>query len=216
VDPQDRRGRAVTAGLGLAWGIVAGMLVLTVLHRLRRPARLLAPLVVDRRARVRGGRFVHRVRSVRVARALARRQLHDLPMLLEVLGVAIGAGCTPLLALGQSRRWVPDSCGPPIDGVLRAGELGAAFPVALDRGFGSVPAFAPLVDALGATDRLGVAVGPELARVAVECRETQRRVAEQRARSMSIRLLFPLVFLVLPAFGLLTVVPVLFAGLHRL
>ncbi|MCU1456648.1 MAG: hypothetical protein JWL73_740 [Actinomycetia bacterium] len=140
----------------------------------------------------------------------------DLPILVEVLSVAIASGSTPLLALEQSRRWVPPSCAGPIDGVLRAHQLGATFPAALARGFGPVPAFADLVDALSATERLGVAVGPELARVAADCREQQRRSAELRARSMSIRLLFPLVFLVLPAFGLLTVVPVLVAGLHRL
>jgi len=43
-----------------------------------------------------------------------------------------------------------------------------------------------------------------------------RRAAEAHARRIPVRLLFPLVFLVLPAFVLLTVVPGLAAGLGRL
>jgi tight adherence protein C len=73
-----------------------------------------------------------------------------------------------------------------------------------------------LADALLATDRLGVPVGPVLARLAHEERTALRRAAEAHARRIPVRLLFPLVFLVLPAFVLLTVVPGLAAGLGRL
>ena len=215
-------------GLAVAWGLVVGASWVVVAHA-AKPGRLgsfvrirsvdaAPPGGTDVRPRrlLPGRSVVERLRARRVNRAREAERTRDLPILVEVLGVAIAAGSTPLLALEQSRRWVPPSCGAPIDGVLGAHRLGAPFPAALGRGFGSLDAFAPLVDALSATERLGMAVGPELARVATDCREAQRRAAEQRARSMSIRLLFPLVFLVLPAFGLLTVVPVLVAGLHRL
>ena len=56
---------------------------------------------------------------------------------------------------------------------------------------------------------------PALERLAVEERTQLRRRAEARARKVPVRLLFPLVFLVLPAFGLLTVVPALLAGFGR-
>jgi hypothetical protein len=211
----------MTAGLALAWGLVVAGLFRVCAGRAARGSR--PPLVhqADPAGSPRAGeerppRIVDRLRKRRAARVVQAEQARDLPILIEVLGVAIASGSTPLLALEQSRSWVPPSCGGPIDGVIRAYALGAAFPAALARGLGAVPAFAPLVDALSATDTLGIAVGPELARVASGCREAQRRSAEQRARSMSVRLLFPLVFLVLPAFGLLTVVPVLVAGLHRL
>jgi tight adherence protein C len=66
------------------------------------------------------------------------------------------------------------------------------------------------------TERLGVPVGPVLARLAEEDRTALRRAAEAHARRIPVRLLFPLVFLVLPAFVLLTVVPGLAASLGRL
>jgi tight adherence protein C len=73
-----------------------------------------------------------------------------------------------------------------------------------------------LSDALLASDRLGAPVGPVLARLAAEERTALRRQAEAHARRVPVRLLFPLVFLILPAFVLLTVVPGLAAGLGRL
>jgi hypothetical protein len=54
-----------------------------------------------------------------------------------------------------------------------------------------------------------------LARLAVEERARLRRRAEAEARTVPVRLLFPLVFLVLPAFGLLTVVPTLVSSFGR-
>ena len=78
------------------------------------------------------------------------------------------------------------------------------------------PRLRPLADALLASDRLGAPVGPALARLATEERAALRRRAEAHARRVPVRLLFPLVFLVLPAFVLLTVVPGLAAGLPRL
>jgi tight adherence protein C len=75
-----------------------------------------------------------------------------------------------------------------------------------------LPSLRPLVDALLASERYGAPVGVALARLAVEQRAAVRRRAEARARTVPVRLLFPLVFLVLPAFGLLTVVPALLAG----
>ena len=74
----------------------------------------------------------------------------------------------------------------------------------------------PLADALLASDRLGAPVGPALARLAAEQRAEVRRHAEAHARRVPVRLLLPLAFVVLPAFGLLTVIPTLLAGFSRI
>ncbi len=91
-----------------------------------------------------------------------------------------------------------------------------SFEAALDDAARTTPLLRPLCDALLASDRLGAPVGPVLARLAAEERTALRRRAEAHARRVPVRLLFPLVFLVLPAFVLLTVVPGLAAGLGRL
>jgi len=87
---------------------------------------------------------------------------------------------------------------------------------ALDDVAARAPPLWPLADALLASDRLGAPVGPALARLAAEQRAELRRHAETHARRVPVRLLFPLVFVVLPAFGLLTVIPTLLAGLSRI
>ena len=94
--------------------------------------------------------------------------------------------------------------------------LGATFAEALDDVAARAPSLRPLADALLASDRLGAPVGPALARLAAEQRAELRRHAETHARRVPVRLLFPLVFVVLPAFGLLTVIPTLLAGLSRI
>ncbi len=136
--------------------------------------------------------------------------------MLDLLGVAVGAGCTPYLAVEVAVRWSPPVIAAPLEGVLRACALGVSFDVALDDAARGTAALRPLSDALLASDRLGAPVGPVLARLAAEERTALRRRAEAHARRVPVRLLFPLVFLVLPAFVLLTVVPGLAAGLGRL
>jgi tight adherence protein C len=100
--------------------------------------------------------------------------------------------------------------------VIRACALGASFDTALERAVHDAPLLRPLADALLASDRLGVPVAPALARLASEERTALRRRAEAHARRVPVRLLFPLVFLVLPAFVVLTLVPGLASGLAHL
>ena len=162
---------------------------------------------------------------VRVTRSLAsRRQAHahdaalarELPVVVDLLGVAISAGCTPYLAVEVASRWGPPRSASALSGVLRACALGTGFERALDDAVSSAPPLRPLADALLASDRLGAPVGPQLSRLAAEERASLRRRAEAHARRVPVKLLFPLVFLVLPAFVLLTVVPGLVSGLQRL
>jgi pilus assembly protein TadC len=149
-------------------------------------------------------------------RAANRALERELPVALDLLGVAVGAGCTPYLAVEVAARWAPPVVAALLDTVLAKCSLGAGFEAALDDVARAVPRLEPLRDALLASDRLGAPVGDALARLAAEERAALRRRAEAHARKVPVRLLFPLVFLVLPAFVLLTVVPGLAAGLSRL
>jgi tight adherence protein C len=162
---------------------------------------------------LRVGRSLRSHRGQRGADAALAR---DLPVAVDLLGVAVGAGCTPYLAVEVAAQWSPASVAVAFRDVMRSCSLGLDFEHALEAVARARPRLRPLADALLATDRLGVPVGPVLSRLAEEDRTALRRAAEAHARRIPVRLLFPLVFLVLPAFVLLTVVPGLAAGLGRL
>jgi len=153
--------------------------------------------------------LVGRRRCARRDAELAR----ELPVVIDLLAVAVGAGCTPYLAVGVAAQWSPPVLAEHLEVIQRDGSLGVSFAEALERGARQRPALQPLSDALLASERYGAPVGDALTRLAGEERAALRRRAEARARTVPVRLLFPLVFLVLPAFGLLSVVPVLIAGL---
>jgi Flp pilus assembly protein TadB len=74
----------------------------------------------------------------------------------------------------------------------------------------------PLVTALVASLRLGAPVGPALEAAAADLRTGARRRAETRARKVPVRMLFPLALCVMPAFVLLSVVPMVLDALGNL
>lgn len=70
------------------------------------------------------------------------------------------------------------------------------------------PPVRPLVTTLTASLRSGAPPGPSLQRLGDAQRQRQRRRAEERVRRLPVLLLAPLVGLVMPAFVVLTIVPV--------
>ncbi|HMF82557.1 MAG TPA: type II secretion system F family protein [Acidimicrobiia bacterium] len=218
--------------LAVAWGALAAaplavrarrQHVDTRVRRLRphRPESTRPRFAHARRLLARGsastpGRIVLDVRARHRARRDDARLGTELPVTIDLLGVAVGAGCTPYLAVDIAARWAPPLMSVRLASVRDACGLGATFSTALDDLAARAPPVRPLADALLASDRLGAPVGSALARLASEQRAELRRRAEAHARRVPVRLLFPLVFVVLPAFGLLTVIPTLLAGFSRL
>lgn len=209
--------------LGVAWGV---MLAWPIAHRTRRASVVArARGVVSRQRDEERSPRATSLRTVPIARAVFtlldhratrrrdRQFAHELPIVTDLLGVAIGAGANPTNAVDLAARWAPPLCSSVLERVGDARTNGAGLAEALEIAAGDHAGWRPLVDALLATDRLGAPIGPSLARVCEQQRADLRRAAEAHARRVPVRLLFPLVFLVLPAFGLLTVVPVLISGL---
>ena len=84
-------------------------------------------------------------------------------------------------------------------------------------GHGATVAVAPSgTAALVASERYGAPVAAGLERLAGEVRRDRRRRAEEAARRVPVKLLFPLVGCTLPAFGLLTVAPLIAGALRAL
>ena len=162
-----------------------------------------------------------RVPDLALAR-LARRTLaaadREIPVLLDLLAVATSAGLPPQLAF---RRAVEAATGPLADelrSVLDASDLGGRWRdelVVVGDRLG-LPDLQRLLRALARTDSLGSSLAEEIGHLASDVREARRAGAAQRARTAPVKMLFPLVFLVLPAFLLLTVVPVLLTTLRSI
>ena len=157
---------------------------------------------------------VLRHRSQRVRRERAVRGA--LPDAVDLFRLAVGAG----LSVHQAVDAVAPRAPAPIDATLsevrrRVGvgvRLGDALDVLDDLG----DPVLPLAAALRGAARYGTPLGPSLERVGADARVLRRRRAEEEARRLPVQLLFPLVVCVLPAFGLLAVVPLLLASLGSL
>ncbi|MGZ4130078.1 MAG: type II secretion system F family protein, partial [Actinomycetota bacterium] len=66
------------------------------------------------------------------------------------------------------------------------------------------------------SESLGSSLSDPTVELAAAVRATRRAAVTERARTAPVKMLFPLVFLVLPAFLLLTVVPVLLTTLQSI
>jgi len=138
----------------------------------------------------------------------------ELPVVVDLVSVALAAGCTAFLAVEHASRHAPRRAADALTAVGRAHALGSSLDDAL-RELGRIePVLRPLADALATSARLGAPAALVLDRLAADGRNDLRRRAEARARTIPVRLCFPLVACVLPAFALLTVAPAVFGGLH--
>lgn len=153
-------------------------------------------------------------RARRRQQAIARR----VPDLVELLVATTQAGLNPATAL---RRACETLHGPLADEValsVREIDLGVPWRNALAALVGrtDVPSLRRLASSLTRSQRLGTSLGTSLRAVADELRAERRAVAEEAARRAPVKMLFPLVFLILPAFLLLTVGPVVLATVRSL
>ena len=160
------------------------------------------------------GLLAFRVPDLAIAR-IARRRLamadREVPVLLDLLAIATSSGLPPQLAF---RRAVDAAEGPLADelrSVLNVTDLGGRWRDELRAASVrlGIRDLHRVVAALTRSERLGSSLGEELPRLANDVREARTAAATERARAAPVKMLFPLVFLILPAFLLLTVVPVL-------
>ena len=173
--------------------------------------------------------FPRRARSARPAiwipivtsrREVRRRAAFDaeVPQLLDLLAAGSSAGLSAPLALRRA-------------GEALRGPLGAALVSAFERvDLGSrwrdeLAAVAERLDSadlrrtvavLVRTEVLGSSLVDATRQLADDVRRARRAALTEKARAAPVKMLFPLVFLVLPAFLLLTVVPVLLTTLRSI
>ena len=155
------------------------------------------------------------------ARAAGRRRLRALeagvPDLVDLLVLAVGAGCNVPLALAAAGRRSAGPLAVEVRRVSAEADRGRRLADALDdlpvRAGEPVRALAAV---LAACERYGAPALPALERLAGEVRVQRQRRAEAAARRVPVTLLFPLVLCILPAFALLTVAPLVAGALREL
>lgn len=195
-------------------------------ERRRAPARLVEPVTaVAALVLPTSGALVLLVVAVTAPRVLAHRARtrrrdeirRSLPEIVDLVHVAVGAGLTVRLAIDAVSRVARGPIAAELTAAMAEVELGRRVADAL----ADVPArtsedLRPLVAALVASDRYGAPLGDALDRLAADVRADRRRRAEEAARKVPVKLLFPLVCCVLPAFGLLTLAPLIAGALAAL
>lgn len=145
----------------------------------------------------------------------------SLQQLQELLALDLQAGSRVLAAPQQSgllatardtppnqRKQLPKNR--PVTVYVSTGELIDSLEVQLGEHAGG------FISALRASEQWGVPVTDSVERLSFEARLKLRHQCEAQARKLPIAMLFPLVFCVLPAFALLTVVPSLITTLRSL
>ena len=150
-----------------------------------------------------------------------RKEVAGWPEAIELVVLAIHAGAAPLTAIESTGVRLVDR------GDARIGAAFTEVAHRVHRGSGLADALRALPELLGPTtaefadsistaDRYGLPLGPVLDRLATEARAERRRRAEIDARSLPVKLSFPLVVCTLPSFVLLAIVPALLGTLSTL
>lgn len=170
----------------VALGAVGGLLVLS--------ATVVA-VAARRRAR-------HRDRVRHIER--------HLPEVIDLLGLVVGAGRPTVSALADVSARVVEPFRSELAAVARRAGAGEPFTESVRRLRETLgPSVTSVVHAVTAAEIDGAPLQPALERAADEAHRRRRVRAEEAARRVPVLMLFPLVFCILPAFCLLTVVPVL-------
>ena len=135
----------------------------------------------------------------------------EIPQLLDLLAAGSSAGLNAPLALRRSRAALRGPLADELGVTLDAVDLGSRWRDELRRLADrlDLPDLRRAVAAITRTETLGTSLAETTAELAANVRASRRAAITERARTAPVKMLFPLVFLVLPAFLLLTVVPVL-------
>jgi tight adherence protein C len=202
IDPVRFAGIRVAAAVG---GMALGALV-------PFPGALLAPILAYAGARL--------PLFVAARRARHRRAQIDaeIPQLLDLLAAGSSAGLAAPLALRRANDGLQGPLAAELTRTLDAVDLGGRWRDEL-RELAErlrLPDFTRTVAAITRTESLGSSLSDSTAELAATVRATRRAGVTERARTAPVKMLFPLVFLVLPAFLLLTVVPVLLTTLQSI
>jgi tight adherence protein C len=140
-----------------------------------------------------------------------------LPDGIDMLMLLIHSGCTPVRAFEQLRTLGSPSLWPAVDELLHRLQRGQSLSMAMGvLGESLGPHMMSVVDALRSADHYGTALGPSLDRISDHLVRARQQRLEIAARTLSVRITFPLVLCILPAFALGALGPVVIGAIASL
>ena len=157
---------------------------------------------------------VHRSRRKRTALASTTAQVNDAT---DMLAVLLLSGLSTPQAFQQLHLYLDEPTRTVFHDCSELLTHGSRFHDVVKQLFTTLgnPAFA-LCEALLASERDGIAVGPLLERLSAVTRQQRRQELDAAARQLPVRMAIPLVACVLPSFVLLGVVPLFVGSLGEL
>jgi tight adherence protein C len=200
---------AVPVDVVVGWGVASALAAVAAAGAIGGAAVATAPILAA--AALRAPVFVVGRASRRRTQAIDR----DVPLLLDVVALASYAGLPPPAALRRAVDVIDGPLAEELSAALVDVDLGSRWRERLERLSVElrVPDLERTISVLVRSESIGSAPTEPISVLADEIRASHRAAAGERARKAPVKMLFPLVFLVLPAFLLLTVVPVLVATL---
>ena len=174
-------------------------------------ASVAASAALPRRARVRGPRVSRRRWDPRSAAGRRRDLDREVPQLLDLLASASAAGLSAVAGLKEAVVALRGPLAEELSRSLGSVDLGGRWRTELTELSErlALPDLRRVVAILARTETLGTSLSEATRELAADVRSARRAAVAERARTAPVKMLFPLVFLILPAVLLLTVVPVL-------
>ena len=147
------------------------------------------------------------------SRAKSRREKVEraLPDLIDLLVVTLEAG----LSFPQSLRLAATKIREPLSSevrlTLQEQNMGLTLVEALENFLGRIdtPGVRMFARSIAQGETMGVSTGQIMRNLAVEMRKRQRAYAEERAQKAPVKILFPILFLIMPALFIVILVPVM-------
>jgi len=145
----------------------------------------------------------------RASRRRARQVEGEVPQLLDLLAAGSTAGLSAELSVRRAAEALRGPLGEDLRGVAHLADLGARWRDELDA-YAIATGSVDLMRTMAVLQRTeSTSLADATRELAATVRQARRAATLERARTAPVKMLFPLVFLILPAFLLLTVVPVL-------